>query len=197
METSNFDAETSHDYPVFIHFCAAMLRKLGGSPGSPHCAASSSDHDGSVGTDDSSGFYDRSAHSDYDEGRGPGRDAGAANANQPGTDADRTGATGKPQHADCALPDFNGRAYRAERSCSGPSAQWHDRRCAEPITHRRKRRAAFESDSDADKQSWDELRECSCSQFGEYFADQPGNHSQRSSMSASACPRCNTESAVK
>jgi hypothetical protein len=142
-----------------------MLCELGSRPGSSHCAASSPDHNGSLGTDDSSGFYDRSTHSDYYEGRRPRRDAGARHANQPGTDADRTGATGKPQHAYCALPNFNGRADGAERSCSGPSAQRHDRRGTQPVTHRRKRRAAFESDGDTDKQSRNEstgkLGECS------------------------------------
>ena len=142
-----------------------MLCQLGSGPSSPHCAASSTDHNGSLGTDDSSGFYDRSAHSDYDEGRGPRRDAGAGHAQHRGTDADRTGATGKPQHAYCALPNFNDRADGVERSCSGPSAQWHDRRGTQPVTHRRKRRATFESDGDADKQSRNEstgkLGECS------------------------------------
>lgn len=142
-----------------------MLCQLGSGPSSPHCAASSTDHNGSLGTDDSSGFYDRSAYADYNEGRGPGRDTGAGHAQHPGTDADRTGATGKPQHAYCALPNFNDRADGVERSCSGPSAQWHDRRGTQPVTHRRKRRAAFESDGDADKQSRNEstgkLGECS------------------------------------
>ena len=107
-----------------------MLCQLGSGPGSPNGTASSTDHDGSVGTDDSSGFYDRSAYSDYDEGSGSGRDAGASNAKQPGTDPDRTGATGKPQHSHGALPNFNGNADSAERSCSRASAQWYDRRCA-------------------------------------------------------------------
>ena len=133
-----------------------MLRELGSGPGSPHRAASSTDHNGSLGTDDSSGFYDRSAHSDYNEGSGPGRDTGAGNTKQPGTDPDRPCATGKPEHPYCALPNFNGRADGAERSCSGPSAQRHDRRGTQPVTHRRKRRAAFEPDRHADKQSWDE-----------------------------------------
>ncbi len=128
-----------------------MLCKLGDSPGSPHCAASSTHHNGSVGTDDSSGFYDRSTYSDYNEGSGPGRHASTADANHPGTDTDWTGATGEPQHAYGALPNFNGAADHAERSSSGPSAQWHDRRGTQPVTHRRKRRAAFESGSDADK----------------------------------------------
>ena len=76
-----------------------MLWQLGSSPGSANGAASSTDHDGSLGADDSPRFYDRSAHSDYYEGRGPGGDAGTGNANQPGTDAYRTSATGEPQHA--------------------------------------------------------------------------------------------------
>jgi hypothetical protein len=142
-----------------------MLRHLGSGAGSPHCAASSTDNNGSLGTDDSSRFYDRSAHSDYYEGRGPRRDAGAGagNAQHPGTDADRTGATGKPQHAYCALPNCNDRADGAERSCSGPSAEWHDRRGTQPVTHTRKRSDAFEPDRHADKQSWNELGEYSCS----------------------------------
>ena len=107
-----------------------MLCQLGSGPGSPHCAASSTDHNGSLGTDDSSGFYDRSAHSDYNEGGGPRRNAGTTNAQQPGTDPDRTGATGKPQHAYCALPNFNGYADGSERSCSRPGAQRYNRRCA-------------------------------------------------------------------
>jgi hypothetical protein len=133
-----------------------MFCELGSRPGPSHCATSSTDHNGSLGTDDSSRFYDRSAHSDYYQGGGAGRDASARNADQPGTDADRTGATGKPQHAYCALPNFNGRPDGAERSCSGPSAQRHDRRGTQPVTYRRKRRAAFEPDRHADKQSWDE-----------------------------------------
>jgi hypothetical protein len=107
-----------------------MLRQLGSGPGSAHCAASSTDHDGSLGTDDSSGFYDRSAHSDYNEGGGPRRNAGAANAQQPGTDPDRPRATGEPEHPNGTLPNFNGHADGAERNCSRPSAQRYDRRCA-------------------------------------------------------------------
>jgi hypothetical protein len=107
-----------------------MLCQLGGGPGSPNGAATSTDYDGSLGTDDSSGLYDRSAYSDYNEGSGPGRDAGAANAQQPGTNADWPGPTGKPERAYGALPNFNGNADSAERSGSRPSPQWHDWRCA-------------------------------------------------------------------
>ena len=107
-----------------------MLRQLGSGPGSPNGAASSTDHDGSRGPDDSSGFYDRSAYSDYNEGSGPGRYPGAANAQQPGTNADWPGATGKPERAYGALPNFNRNADSAERNCSRPSPQWYDRRCA-------------------------------------------------------------------
>jgi hypothetical protein len=105
-----------------------MLCQLGSRPGSPYCAASSTDHNGSLGTDDSSGFYDRSAYADYNEGSGPGRYPGAANTKQPATDADWTGATGKSQHSYGALPNVNvnGNADSAERSCSGPSAKWYD-----------------------------------------------------------------------
>jgi hypothetical protein len=107
-----------------------MLRELGSGPGSSNGASSCSHDDGSLGTDDSCGFYDRAAHSDYNEGSGPGRDAGATNAKQPGTDADWTRATGKPEYACRALPNLNRNANSAERSCSRPSAQWYDRRCA-------------------------------------------------------------------
>jgi hypothetical protein len=106
-----------------------MLRQLGSGPGSAHCAAPSTDHNGSVGTDHSSGFYDRSTHSHYNEGGGPRRNAGAANAQHAGTNPERPGATGEPERPNSALPNFNGHAG-AERSCSRPSAQWNDRRCA-------------------------------------------------------------------
>lgn len=107
-----------------------MLCQLGNGPGSPHCASSSTDHNGSLGTDDPSGFYDRSAYAHYNQGSGPGRYPGAANAKQPGTHPDWTGATGKSQHSYGALPNVNGNPDSAERSCSGPSAQWHNRSCA-------------------------------------------------------------------
>ena len=107
-----------------------MLCQLGSRPGSPYCAASSTDHNGSLGADDSSGFYDWSAHADYNEGSGPGRYPGAANTKQPGTDTDRTGATGKSQHARGTLPDVNGNADSAERSCPGSGAKWYHRRGA-------------------------------------------------------------------
>jgi len=107
-----------------------MLCQLGSGPGSPYCAASSTDDNGSLGTDDSSGFYDRSAHADYNEGSGPGRYPGAANTKQPGTDANWTVATGKSQHSYGALPNVNGNADSAERSCSGSGAKWYHRRGA-------------------------------------------------------------------
>jgi hypothetical protein len=107
-----------------------MLCELGSGPSSSDGAASSTDHNGSLGTDDSSGFYDRSAHSDYNEGSGPGCGAVSDNAKQSGTNPDRTGAAGKSQHSCGALPNFNGNADSPERSCSGPGTKWYDRRCA-------------------------------------------------------------------
>jgi hypothetical protein len=107
-----------------------MLRQLGSGPGSAHCAAPSTDHNGSLGTDDSSCFYDRSAHSYYNEGGGPRRNAGAANAQHAATNPERPGATGEPERPNSAVPNFNRDPDGAERSFSRPSAQRHDRRCA-------------------------------------------------------------------
>jgi hypothetical protein len=195
----NFHTEASNDNPVFISFRAAMLRKLSDSPGSPDGASSTTHHDGSLGTDDSSGFYDRSTHPDYNEGGGPGRDAGAAYAKHPGTGADRPGATGKPEHAHGALPNFIGDANSAERICPRSSAEWYDRGCAQPITDSGAGRAAFESYGDAHKQSPDEsageFGECSCS-FRGHFADESSNYSQRGAVPANSCPWWNADPAV-
>ena len=72
-----------------------MLRQLGSCPGSSNRSASATHHDGRVRTDDATGFDHWSTHSHHNQGRGPGRHAGAAtNTKQPGSDAHRPCATG-------------------------------------------------------------------------------------------------------
>ena len=128
-----------------------MFRELGGSAGAPDGASSSTNDDGSVWTDDASGFHDRSTYADYHQGSRPGRNPGTANSDEPCGNADWTGATSNAKHANGTLSDFACNVLGAKWKLGAPKRD--RRRCACRVTDCGIGRAAFEYSGNSYKQS--------------------------------------------